>query len=644
MQYKDFVLQLEVAAGGGYVARILDSPFGTDQDVWALPFPPQEAERRLADFDAAFLSFKKRQGGAAKKLTEEQRKLGAELFDSLFKGKIATRFEQSLAGVEALEGVGLRIRLDLDAAQDEHVYLAALPWELLYKSETRDFLGRYLPTSIVRYHETHRPIGSGGFQGPLRVLLVTSAPEGYRDNDFATEARLITDAFEAHPDVDVDLLEQGEITEIRRRLRHDDIHVLHFIGHGGFDSKAGEGFLFCERADGKVHDLAGDMFAEFVKGIRSLRLVVLSSCFGAKMPRQNGQNLYSTLAPAVILAGVPAVVAMQFTISDKAAAAFSKALYTALAHGDPLDAAVMEGRLAIAGCNEVAGEWATPALFMRVKDGTILTRSAKAAKAAVGNGDANAPLRLGVRSFAKGWGEGMERRVDEVLKLEKHFDGRSIRDDALWHEAVYPELHRFLFKAALDRRPLIIDFAAHSSIAFGSGYCLEAKSGLDVRIIQRSQGDTYVLTSQDGIPPEGLLWSFEEETVDDGAADVALAVSVAWPVLDDVKVYVEESGLPVRRILSASVPEPGNTAIENGAHALRLAQQLARKIRSRTIDERRGTLHVFLSAPNTFVFFLGQVAKGFGKVQLYEHDFESGEVGAYRPSMRFPPTTRKVSL
>lgn len=615
MQYKDFVLQLE-----------------------ELPFPPDEAERRLAEFDKAFASFKKKETGAAKKLTEEQRKLGTELFDHLVTAKTADRLGQSLARVESLAGTGLRIRLDLDAARDEYVYLAALPWELLYRSETRDFLGRFLPTSIVRYHETHRPVEPLGVDGRLRVLLVASAPKGLRDNDFVTEARLIKEAFADHPEVDVRLLEKAEINHLRRLLRDEQVHVLHFIGHGGFDEKAGEGFLLWEQDDRQQHDVAGDLFAEYLKGIRSLRLVVLSCCKSARMPRRQGQNVASSVAPAVILAGVPAVIAMQFAISDTAATLFSKAFYTALAHGDPVDAAVMEGRLAISGCKKVAGEWATPALFTRFKDGGILTRSATAAKAAVRDGEPDAPLRLGVRSFAKGWGEGMGKRVDKVLKLEKHFDGRFIRDDTLWQVGVYPELHGFLFEAAVDRRPLHIDFAAHSSIAFASGYCLEAKSGLDVRIIQRTQGDSYVLSSQDGVPPGGLLWSFEETAVGGGAHDTALAVSVTWSVFDDVKVYVEESGLHVGRIVSASVPEPGTTAIVNGAHALRLAQQLARKIRSRTIEERRGTLHVFLSAPNTFLFFLGQIAKGFGKVQLYEHDFESGEVGAYRPSMRFPPT------
>jgi len=114
-----------------------------------------------------------------------------------------------------------------------------------------------------------------------------------------------------------------------------------------------------------------------------------------------------------------------------------------------------------------------------------------------------------------------------------------------------------------------------------------------------------------------------------------VAVSVTWPIDDDVRVYLRASGLRVGRVLHASVPEPGGEAVDNGAHALRLAQLLGREIRGRTVPERRSVLHLFISAPNIFTFFLGQLSRNFGRVQLYEHDF-GGDVGAYRPGLRLP--------
>jgi hypothetical protein len=74
----------------------------------------------------------------------------------------------------------------------------------------------------------------------------------------------------------------------------------------------------------------------------------------------------------MVMAGIPAVVAMQFPISDRAAIAFARKFYPLLAHGDPVDAAVAEGRRAIRLAEARTMEWGTPVLFMRFEDGDIL--------------------------------------------------------------------------------------------------------------------------------------------------------------------------------------------------------------------------------------------------------------------------------
>jgi len=71
------------------------------------------------------------------------------------------------------------------------------------------------------------------------------------------------------------------------------------------------------------------------------------------------------------MAGVPAVVAMQFPISDQAAIAFTDCLYPRLAQGLPLDTAVGEARKAIRIADRSSLEWATPVLFMRTPDGKL---------------------------------------------------------------------------------------------------------------------------------------------------------------------------------------------------------------------------------------------------------------------------------
>jgi hypothetical protein len=66
---------------------------------------------------------------------------------------------------------------------------------------------------------------------------------------------------------------------------------------------------------------------------------------------------------------------------------------------------------------------------------------------------------------------------------------------------------------------------------------------------------------------------------------------------------------------------------------------VSHKIRSRTVRERKGVLHLFSAAPNAFLFFLGQLSRGFGRVQLYEYDFDRNIPGAYSLSIQLPPST-----
>jgi hypothetical protein len=68
--------------------------------------------------------------------------------------------------------------------------------------------------------------------------------------------------------------------------------------------------------------------------------------------------------------GIPAVIAMQFEISDVAAITLANEFYAAVADGFPVDGALSEARKAIfTRVNAV--EWATPVLYMRSPDGRI---------------------------------------------------------------------------------------------------------------------------------------------------------------------------------------------------------------------------------------------------------------------------------
>lgn len=320
-----------------------------------------------------------------------------------------------------------------------------------------------------------------------------------------------------------------------------------------------------------------------------------------------------------------------------------------MAEGRPVEEALMEGRLALLGSTR---EWVTPVLFLKAEDGRLVKprpkapRRRKTVARRVDRDGAEPPQRIhfGVRSVLS-WGERMGEEIDSdhLLDLDSSFDGRAIIDPEWWQTRVFPDLQDFLARVGRERRPVLLDFAAHQSIAFAAGWCLDAKSGVDVSVRQRGLRGSFEWHPNDGTEPDRPLWQPpNDRIVHPAASDVALAVAITHPnVVDDVDSWSESQQPPLQRIIRAVIaPEPGDTSVLGGAHALALAQKLALRARTRTSEERSGRLHILGAAPNAFFFYLGQLSRSFGPITLYEFNFDRPELREYRPSILFPPPDR----
>jgi formylglycine-generating enzyme required for sulfatase activity len=169
-------------------------------------------------------------------------------------------------------------------------------------------------------------------------------------------------------------LERATLAELQRSLRRHETHIFHFIGHGKYEASANDGLLLLEREDGSSHVLSGQYLGPVLNNHAALRLVVLNACEGA---RTGASDPYAGAAQSLVQQGIPAVVAMQFEISDQAAITFAGEFYGALADGLPVDAALVQARTAIfAQGNDI--EWGTPVYFTRSPDGRIFDLPAAA--------------------------------------------------------------------------------------------------------------------------------------------------------------------------------------------------------------------------------------------------------------------------
>jgi hypothetical protein len=650
MPYQNFEVRIQAEPRGKYKAEA-ESSSGPGQSLFKLPFPKDELESVPEQFDR-LLSPKKDE--PPPKLTPE--KIGQALYESLFAGGVGQRFHETLASVERSEhDERLRILLRFDLNDPRLASLAALPWELIRNEERGDFLSRLRHTSIVRFLPVVRP-ALPPFSGPLKVLVAMAGPSDQAALKIKDEWEKIWGALAQNVNVSVESLEQPSLEALRETLLSQTWHVLHFIGHGGFDEQSGDGTVCFVGPGGKTESVTGSLLGEHLKSQRNLRLVFLNACDTAMIPRHKGQDAYRATATALVRAGVPAVIAMQTPIYDRPALELSASFYKRLAAGDAVDEALAEGRLAILRFGSL--DWATPTLYTRVKDGNILGEeerngAAQGSRRSQAAGRENSPLRLGIRTFSDTggvfvWGQEMDQECDEILDLRPFFTGkgnRYIQEPTLWQTEVVPRLRDFLARASTSQRPLHLNLAAHSSLAFTAGYFLNAKSGLDVTIRQR--GKTGVLEWRvAAVAPdqETLFRKLRDVPGDAKAGDVAVALSITRSVMGDVQQYLQDTQMAIRRTMPVELASgPSQTGVRDGLHALRLAEVLASKLGERTAQERRGVLHLFTAAPNALLFFLGQLWHGLGRVQLYEHDLETGLPGAYVPSILLPPDEEKTA-
>lgn len=293
------------------------------------------------------------------------RALGRKIFDSLFSGKMLEAFwtKQGWA-THCGKDVRLRLRFAPDARM-EGLPLRRVPWELM--SDDQEFLGLERRISIVRHLEAAQPAGMVMVAGPLRVLVAAANPKEYPLPEDVELRALYLGVQDLALRLAVLGLDDPPRTFAGLERALDDVspHVVYFTGHGQ------PGGLVFETPDhtAEVHP-AEEVGALLTR--RNVRLVVLNACYGA----QSSAPDLTSVAEALVAAGVPAVVAMQSAVltgrrRDAPAVRFANEFFYHLAAGWPVDACVTAARIAIQKALPDSFQWALPVCFLRSGDGRL---------------------------------------------------------------------------------------------------------------------------------------------------------------------------------------------------------------------------------------------------------------------------------
>jgi hypothetical protein len=284
----------------------------------------------------------------------ELRKFGEALFAWLFRGTLYALYSRVPAG-----SISLQI---LSNCAD----IQSLPWEYMLPPDRKPVpnrercVVRVLPTCGIDF-AVAKPAKS-----KIRVLLVVSDPVDQPGVVWDDVRAVIDRAFRAQlPEgIELKVVEGANRTTLAALLLKESFDIFHFIGHG--DIHNGEGALVLNAVNSDKSDffMASDL-AIILSG-RGVKLALLSACLTAK---GNFRDDFGVVAVGLMRAGIPAVVANQFSIPNKSIAPFVGALYaTLLATGD-IDCAVMDGRIALAvGLGGTTGgdaivEWGIPILY-----------------------------------------------------------------------------------------------------------------------------------------------------------------------------------------------------------------------------------------------------------------------------------------
>lgn len=268
----------------------------------------------------------------------------------------------------------IRLRIDEDAPE-----LHTLPWEIL-REKTAGVITKTVAadsrTPFSRYLAGPWEPGQPVRARPLKILVAAANPAGLeRFNlqpvDVALEQNIIREALAgiSSQELHISYLDEPvTLSRIEAELQKG-YHILHMVGHGFFNKEKGVGFFYMADKENKVQPVSEEKFAEMVgRQAQIPQLVFLTSCQTAV---RSPADAFRGFAPKLVMAGVPAVVAMQDLVGVAAAQVLEGAFYRRLmAHGR-VDLACNEARAQVLSENLPSG-WNVPVLFSRLPDGRLL--------------------------------------------------------------------------------------------------------------------------------------------------------------------------------------------------------------------------------------------------------------------------------
>ncbi len=299
---------------------------------------------------------------------------GKELTRQVFYDQMVRAFYHRIKAVVEAHCLVLRLLIRVD---ESAVELHGLRWELLRDPETGVLVSaseNILLSRLMASRGSRR--GRLRPRAKIKALVAVAAPSNLGDYllsplDHEDE---IDRARSQLKGVAVTIAGEGKPLTLNRLVAdlREGVDLLYLVCHGKLkeneQTQAFEPFLYLEDEVGEVAVVKGTELTARIEGLRRRpSLVVLASCESAGNDAKGTLASQASIAPRLVEAGVPAVLAMQGWITLETVKQAMPVFFAELARDGQIDRALAVARGTVRGKLD---SW-VPVLYMGLKSGQI---------------------------------------------------------------------------------------------------------------------------------------------------------------------------------------------------------------------------------------------------------------------------------
>ncbi len=208
-----------------------------------------------------------------------------------------------------------------------------------------------------------------------------------------------------------------------------------------------------------------------------------------------------------------------------------------------------------------------------------------------------------------------------------------------WSSALLPELQRLRQKIGREHRDAAITLRpkAHLSAGFAFGYVFRSRAGIRLWIEQRHEEDRveWWRASEKTPSIKELLLDTEPLDIDGMGADTIIELSISRNIQVAVAQWTEETGREVGTYIRLTPDSgPSSDSVPDAGHALAMARQISKEIKTARDQQPTGTIHLFGALPIALAVMVGMRLNACEPIQCYEYQRSEN---TYMPSCRLVP-------